>query len=262
MSTEAHVAEALRDDALPLQAYGDFPPYLRRFMNELTYARDFVERGRIRLALVQSYVAIEDRARRDGSEGQAKIQILALVPMVTVDRHRMTCVNAGTAPGILNYGGTFLNLVYVCCFSFPPAADEPLLAQRFGHYVVRIHDPKRLAQEITRALQAERKLGPSPVVRCCRVAYTKGEIAAAVPTAEERAELAYRQKPPAFASDHEYRFVVISNRPARERRNPSCEFHSVEIGSCMDYTELDVLPVAPSPCRLSAPPSLAAKGPH
>lgn len=163
----------------PLRAFGRYPRLLYRVFDQEQYARAFVERGCIRLRLLDDFVAIEDARRRDVAEGRVHIQIPGPVTTVRVDVATGRIVGESTAPGVLNYQGEIVNPVYISCFSYPPRGDVRKLPRHFGRYAVVVHDPRRLAQGITDWLTAEGALGARPVVQCARVSYDKGTTRAA-----------------------------------------------------------------------------------
>jgi hypothetical protein len=215
----------------PLPVFGDFPPFLVRAYSEEHWARAFVEEGRFRLSLLQYFAQIEDSARGDQTEGQAHLQIPQNVQTVHFDGDA-NITRITEAPGYVNLQGAFMNPVYICCFSYPPDGDLTKLPEHFGEHRVLIEDPLRFAQDVTDWLTEEGVLRGTPVVECCRVVYNKGEKGTDTPDHLARVRLTYAQKPPRFANECEYRFVVVAT-PTFEKE-PEWH-HEVNLGHRLPY---------------------------
>jgi hypothetical protein len=218
----------------PLQAFGEFPPTLYRVFDDERWARAFVEEGRMRFRLVQVYQRHEDEIRADASEGNAHLLVSGDVTTLHFDE-QLQIVGRSKAPGFINYQGTFLNPVYVYCFTYPPDGRVDLLPSRFGRYVVKIDEPQRLAQEITNWLTVEGILRGTPVVECAAVRYNKGEQSEEITDHLERTRLNYCQKPKSFADEFEYRYAVVASPPSGQ---PVLDDHDIILGRPLPYVTL------------------------
>jgi hypothetical protein len=226
-----------RTEPIRFTAFGDFPPELFRMFDEERYARDFVERGQLRFALLTYYRTLESATRRDLAEGEAYIRIPGPVTTVTMDVRTGDITGRSEAPGVLNYQGSTTNAVYICSFTYPPDGDITQLPKHFGPWAVRVREPQRLAQDITDALFERTQLGERPIVECARVEYTKGTTAARPLTSEERFRLAYAQKDASFSDESEYRLVVIAGSLLRAQEQ-GLTFHIADLGKPIRYAEV------------------------
>lgn len=218
----------------PLTTFGDFPPFLVRAFNEEKWARAFADEGRMRFSLLEYFTEVEDDARADGTEGEARLQIPHLVQSLRIGNESGS-IEVVETPGHIQWSSNHINPIYICCFSYPPGGDLTLLPGKFGQYRVRVDDPQQLAQDITDWLTHEGDLRGTPVVECRAVTYNKGEKAADILDHQERVRLTYTQKPPSFIEEHEYRFAVIAT-PRSGRDAPL--HHEVVLGKRLPYATL------------------------
>jgi hypothetical protein len=80
------------------------------------------------------------------------------------------------------------------------------MMEAFGKFIVRIDDPAKLAEDIHDYYVNK---GVRVLIEGCRVVYNKGQEVDRMLTANERLDLAYKQKPERFSPDCEFRFVAI-----------------------------------------------------
>ena len=220
----------------PLTVFDSFPPVLYRVFNDVHWAREFVDHGRMRFSRVEYFADLEDPLRADAAEGKAHRLIDGNVFKARLDEND-EIIEVWQEPGVINYRGESLNPAYIICFSLPPDGDERLLPWKFGSVGVRIRDPKRLAQDITDALTREGKLRGTPVVECRSVMYDKGERGDDIADHFERTRLNWFQKPPAFADEYEWRFAVLATPPIGGAPELGMH-HNVDLGGPLRYAEL------------------------
>lgn len=196
------------------QTFGDYSPVLYRAFDKLEYAKAFVERGVVRFGLVTYYCEIEDTLRADRSEGSGSIIAAGTVTRVAMTRNG-TVTRHWDEPGPVHHSVTFANGVYVLSLSRPPDGDLSILREKFGKYIVQIDEPRLLGQDLTDALY-NGVADTAGVIECVRVLYNKGSNIDTPLDQDTRLRLAYGQKPIEFAPEHEYRLVLISQRPDSE----------------------------------------------
>lgn len=186
------------------------PMYLYRGFERSEYATDFIEKGRFRLGLLESYIAIEDKSRRDPNEGRGQVRFVAPLTSVTFDS-RGQAIRTDIRPGLMDHESVNLNCKYLLCCSSPDV-NHRILECRFGPYIVRVDDPCRLANDITTYLERKRitKVGP---IEWVKIRYDKGQVVSNPPDNVESTELTYLQKDIEFADEQEWRLVVM--RPKR-----------------------------------------------
>lgn len=189
-----------------LKAHGRYPKFVYRAFKEKSFAEDFSLRGRFRMGNLRVYASLED-ARGDPSEGQGHFQRFGTV--TTVDftpRSDETAV--AERPGYVDTGMELLNPKFVLSCSLP-GVDLRYLQERFGPWLVRINEPRRLAREISDYLGtlSNRFAGG---VEGCFVHYNKAGRVRAGLTDAASIRFSYSQKPVSFNQEREFRFVVIA----------------------------------------------------
>ncbi len=166
----------------PLIAHGQFPEVVYRAFMQKQHMEAFL-RGTIRFGSLSVYHALEDDARRDNLEGISHLSHNGL------DHH-------GAMPGTAAH--------VLCCST----RLDGLRRGSFGQWIVRIRNPRAFAERVTDALMPRPEMfyeGVEGVV----VQYSKGHVRASMPSPVELIRLSYSQKPDRFATDEEFRFVII-----------------------------------------------------
>ena len=172
----------------------DLPPVLLRAFSERGHAESFCS-GRIRFLERRCYRLMEDRERGDRTEGAAEWIVPGVndVPVTT--------------------GTEYMNPVYVLCMSQPDVDLDHLMKK--GPHVIRVLDSQRLFERLANTLDRQ----CLPDGRVCiaidsgSVSYDKGELATALPDAEERTRMTFLQKPARFRPDLECRIGVVVSGP-------------------------------------------------
>lgn len=187
-----------------LEAHGDYPQTVYRVFDDIKYAKAFIN-GTIRFSLLQKYKCIEDKLRRDITEGEAHV------------------VHNG-----LNYHCSFAsNSFYILCFH---RTLEAAKQSKFGEFIVEITNPQQLATEITKWLET-RSYKHFGGIEGVNVKYSHGKEVDSKPTAIELAKLTYSQKPSFFSDENEFRFVFI-----RESCKDDYEF--IKLGKVQKFCKI------------------------
>ncbi len=190
-----------------MHVFGQFEKFAYRSFSKEEYASSFLA-GKIRFGSISYYARSEDKARCDISEGEARFLVNAV-------RNSQTYIS---------------NNVYIFCF------HRDLVSARksnFGDFVVKINDPKKLAEYVTEQiskLQIHFFGGIEGVI----VEYTKDEEFDNKLGQLELARLVYSQKPRLpFAIENEYRFILITEMNLGE-------FFEIDLNRKLEFGELVV----------------------
>jgi hypothetical protein len=197
----------------PLCTINALPSVLQRAFQNEEHARQFIA-GEIPFGLLQHYREIEGY-RQDETEGEAAIRwnLEAQNP----DLHNVT------------YRGSSLNLYYVLCTSHPDVRRCHLI--NFGSFIVKIHHPLRLLEQICTAWGGdERSSSPAFVTP---VLYNKSELVEPPPYYVAPPCLVYAQKPASYSQDQEYRYLLSCKVGTKE--DP---FLTLKVGPCADICSL------------------------
>lgn len=138
------------------------------------------------------------------------------------------------APGYVHTHVELLNPKFVLCCS-RPGVDLGYLRERFGRWLVKIDQPRRLAQEISDYL------GTLPYrfaggIEGCPVHYNKGGKVRPGLTTNASTRLSYAQKPVAFIQDREFRFVAIVTGTPGSRFDG--DYLSIDLGHALNYVSV------------------------
>jgi hypothetical protein len=167
---------------MQMKAHGEFPDVLYRSFDSLEYARQFVS-GFIRFGAVRVYRKIEDKDRRDETEGIGKFQY-------------------NGKQGEVEFTS---NEVYIlCCYKDIRSA----LISEHGKFIVEISNPLYLAEELTKSLRALRSKHFGGI-EGVMVDYTKGDPVTEKPSSYQISRLTYTQKPQRFSHENEFRYIFI-----------------------------------------------------
>ncbi len=180
----------------------------RAFSSEI-YAKEFVEHGRFRLGHINLYVQIEDKKRRDQTEGQSSSYVKSTIPQVTINKKNMKISKVEYEPGYLKVVGSSLDHLYLLCTS-GEQVDLNLLRKCMGPSIVRINDPNALLRDIHNSNPINSKM---EIIRKCKIEkilYSKGQIEDFDPNSFEAVKRSWIQKPPSFRKECEYRFIVTA----------------------------------------------------
>ena len=215
-----------------LKAHERFPRFVYRAFTQKSYAEDFALRGRFRLGNLRLYPGIEAEERRDASEGQGHFEHFGMSASVDfVAESDGTSVSQ--TPGYVHMHTELLNPAFILSCSLP-GVELNYLRSHFGQWLVKIAEPKQLAQDLSRYLETlpDRFTGVEGcLVNCnkgCRVGEHLSNIAST--------RLAYSQKPVAFSREKEFRFVVIAMGTPSLRFN--AKYLHVDFGGALNYVSV------------------------
>lgn len=167
---------------------------------------DFVERGRLRAGLLETYRTIECDARRDETEGEGLYILKQDVEQgQSLDGQDVVPQRPPGLSPICHTSST--NLIFALCF-LNISVDLEKMKARFGQHVVKVFSPVSLAIEIDYSLNGEDgKSGPFQVYGK-NIEYNKGELIEDGRTPELLTDLAFTQKPKRFSDEKEYRMCI------------------------------------------------------
>jgi len=196
----------------------------------------FVEQGIIRFGLLNYYKNIEDAQRQDSTEGHGSLHVLGIVKTIDISRVTGDVVDVRKEPGHIHLHAHRGNPIYILSCIFPPDNDISCITSKFGDYIVRINDPKRLGQEITNK-RRENSENRTPI-ECVKVLYNKGHQINEELDRNTRSKLAFSQKPSNFKDEYEFRLVAINDGIIDEEGEMTEEFMRIELGRPITYAEL------------------------
>ncbi len=167
-----------------MKVHGQFESKAYRTFKKREHAIQFLN-GSIRFGHIYKYKTIENAKLQDKTEGESHVQ----------------------KDGIQYHSMFASTNIYICCFH---RSMESARKAGFGPYVVKINNPKILAEEITSSLKTkEGKFYGG--VEGVLVEYDKGYTRENLPDSQEMARLTYAQKPrDSYHVDNEFRYVIIS----------------------------------------------------
>ena len=144
-----------------------FPSLLHRYFNDERWAQEFVDRGRFRFSHLEYYKQFECAARGDNTEGEGFASYPDDVQTAHFDGTTGGFKGVSVRRGTMNVSSSSCNAHFIMCCACPPDDDLEPLARQFGRHVVKINDPKRLAEGVAAYLTPL----PSPpsVLECLRV---------------------------------------------------------------------------------------------
>jgi len=225
------------------EVYGEFPEFCYKAFDCKKYAEDFIYSGKFRLNCLGYCRNMEDKSRRDTIEGFGRTKEPGIVTYYGYTQ------NLKEKPAIVQKSGYREhhieqgNQVYCFCTCLPDV-DPAYMSETFGGYIVKINDPKRLAEDIKDYFINN---GQNFLIEGCKVIYNKGQKLDKGLTDSERLDISYRQKEfDKFHEDCEFRIVAIKlNDPCPEeckflsgqfeQVEPECEFIEVNLNKPLNY---------------------------
>lgn len=216
-----------------LKTHGEYPEVVYRTFDEKEYAEEFVNFGKFRLGHLRTYKDTEDLSRKDVTEGVADFHVSDNVTSVSLDEDA-NVESINTKPGLIRTRSELGNPVYLLCTSMSGVEMEHI-SNEFGKYIVKINNPRKLAEDITSFLETmPHKFAGG--IEGQTIKYNKGHIFAKDMGNIERTRLSYSQKPEKFSKDNEFRFIaIIMDRPS-SRYNE--DYLYINIGKRLEYTEI------------------------
>ena len=220
---------------------GEFPEFCYRAFKCEEYAKQFVENGIFRMGCILSYRASEDQSRRDTTEGTGHTIEPGIVTYHGFSKDLKDKPVVQRKLGYQHHTFEQSNRTYCFCTSLP-RVDFGHMKCSFGKYIVKITDPRKLAEDINDFFwDQQRKF----LIEGCYVVYNKGQELDRKLEDNERLDLAYMQKPQSFESDCEFRIVSIGLGDVYNSgckflyedwgAEPACKFIDVNLERALDY---------------------------
>lgn len=179
-----------------MNTIGTFPRTLFRAFDKEEYARAFLD-GELRFGSLSKYRRIESEQRRDVTEGIGHI------------------VQHGADTKVMFASNSF----YVLSFHL---TLDAALKTNHGKYIVEIHEPEQLANDVTKVLShsSEKHYGG---VEGVTIEYNKGANIDRTLSSHEKSRLSYCQKPSFYSHEKEFRFVIC-------RKQCADDYYQLQVG--------------------------------
>jgi len=164
---------------------GEFPKFCYRAFDREEYAKQFIENGIFRLNCLRYCKNMEGK-RRDPTEGRAHTlepDILSVGYVSTKNPAEETIWTK--EEGLQEYHPELNNPIFCFCTSLPDVNLDHM-KNNFGRYIVKINNPRELAEDINKYFIGKRQ---KFLIRGCGVVYNKGEKLDKKLTANERFDL-------------------------------------------------------------------------
>ena len=219
---------------------GEFPEFCYKAYRSEAHAKQFIE-GAFRMNCRFYCREMEDESRRDTTEGNGYTLEPGIVTTGLVSPNPAEKTIWIKEQGYQKHHIDFGNATFLFCGSLPEVNAEYI--NKFGKYILKINDPRKLAEDINDHLF---NIGQRFQIEGCRVIYNKGKKLDRKLSDNERLELPYKQKPEIFINDCEFRIVAIRfgepcNHECKyldgkfEPVEPECKFININLGKKLDY---------------------------
>ena len=221
---------------------GEFPEFCYRAFDRKKYAEEFINSGKFRLRCFGSCRNMEVKSRCDSTEGFGRTIEPGIVTKGLVspnpEEKTIWIKEKGYQEHHIEQG----NKKYLLSMSLPEVKRCHML-RNFGEYIVKINEPKKLAEDINNYFISE---GQKIRILGCRVVYNKGKKLDRELINNERLDLAYKQKPESFKLDCEFRIVANKLGEVCEHEckfldglvEPNCEYLDVDLNKPLGYVEM------------------------
>jgi len=222
---------------------GKFPEVCYKAFDCKKYAEGFMYRGTFRLNCLGYCRNMEDESRRDSTEGYGHTKEPGIVTVGSVSTKNPPEGTIWTKEqGFQEHHSEYGNAIFCLCTCLQDV-NRDHMKDKFGKYIVKIDDPKKLAEAINDYfISKEQKF----LIVGCRIIYNKGQKLEKKLTDNERLDMAYKQKPESFSLEREFRIVAIKfGEPCKEeckflngqfeQVEPECKFIEVNLGRQLDY---------------------------
>jgi hypothetical protein len=224
---------------------GEFPEACYKAFDCKEYAEDFMYRGTFRLNCLGYCRNMEDESRRDSTEGFGHTKEPGVITVGWVSPNPLEKTIWMKEIGHQEHHIEIGNTVFCFCTCLPDV-DLAYMSKIFGGFIVKINDPKKLAEDINEYFISK---GQRFLIEGCKVVYNKGQRLDKKLANNERLDMSYKQKPESFTLEREFRIVAIKfGDPCKEeckfldgqfeQADPVCRFIPVNLGEQLDYTQL------------------------
>jgi hypothetical protein len=224
---------------------GEFPKFCYKAFACEEHAKQFIDSGIFRLNCRYHCRDMEDESRRDPTEGSGRTKEPGIITVGWVSPNPAEKTIWSKEWGYQEHHIDFGNATFLFCASLPEV-NLDYMRERFGRYIVKINDPRRLAEDINDYFFSK---GQRFQIEGWNVVYNKGQKLDRKLTDNERLDLPYKQKPESFIHDCEFRIVAIKfGEPCKqeckyldgqfEQVEPECKFIEVNLGKQLNYLNL------------------------
>ncbi len=221
---------------------GEFPEFCYKAFKCEDYAKKFIDSGIFRLNCLGYCRNMEAKSRRDPTEGRGCTKEPGIVTVGWVSPNPAEKTIWTKEMGYQEHHIELSNPVFCFCTCLPDV-DPAYMSETFGGYIVKINDPKKLAEDINDHFISK---GQRFLIEGCRVVYNKGQRLDRELKDNERLDLSYKQKPESFSPDYEFRIVAIKfGEPCKEeckylsgqfkQVEPECKFIEVNLNKPLNY---------------------------
>ncbi|MHC4677159.1 MAG: hypothetical protein ACYTEK_00525 [Planctomycetota bacterium] len=193
---------------------GEFPGFCHKAFKCEDYAKQFIDSGILRLNCRYHCRNMEDKSRRDSTEGSGSTQEPGIVTEGWVSEDSADKTIWTKEHAHQQHHTELSNAAFLFCTSLPDVNLDHM-RKRFGRYIVKINNPRRLAEDIN---DYSVSIGQQFLIEGCRVVYNKGQKPGRKLTANERVDLSYKRKEfEQFHRDCEFRIVAVKfGEPCKE----------------------------------------------
>jgi len=224
------------------QVCGDFPEFCYKTFTCEEHAKHFIDKGVFRMGCIYSYTEIEDESRRDPTDGTGHTLEPGLVTEGWVspnpEEKTIWTKEQGYRECHIGQGG---NPKFCFCTSSPDV-DINYIKNHFGSYIIKIEEPRKLAEEINDYFFNQNQ---KFLIQGCSVVYNKGEKLDGELEENERLDLAHKQKPKSFVDEREFRIVAMKYDVCDSEckfldgeADLGCKFIEVNLGRKLSYLSL------------------------
>ncbi len=225
---------------------GEFPEFCYKAFDYEEHAKQFVDSGTFRLNCLGYCRNMEDESRRDSTEGYGHTKEPDIVTVGWVSPNPAEKTIWTKEQGFQEHHSGYGNAIFCLCTCLQDV-NRDHMKDKFGKYIVKINDPRKLAEDINDYFISKEQ---NFLIVGCRVVYNKGQELEKKLTDNERLDMSYKQKPVRFSPDCEFRIVAIKfgepcNREGCkyldgqfEQADPMCRFIPVNLGKQLNYTHL------------------------
>ena len=224
---------------------GEFPEFCYRVFEYEGYAKQFIDSGKFRLRCLGSCRNMKEEKLRDPTEGFGCTKEPGIITYYGFTQNLKEKPAIVREFGYQKHHADYGNKVYCFCTCLPEVNRSHML-ENFGKYIVKINDPRKLAEDINDYFI---NTGQNFQIVGCKVIYNKGQKLDRELAGNERLDLSYKQKPESFSPDCEFRIVAIKFSElckgeckfldVDEQFEPECKFIEVNLDEPLNYLSLD-----------------------
>lgn len=222
---------------------GEFPEFCYKAYNNKDHAKQFIYKGIFRLNCRYYCRNMEDASRRDPTEGVGLTKEPGIVTVGWVSPNPAEKTIWTKENSYQEHHIELGNAIFCLCTCLREV-NLDYMKERFGKYIVKINNPRKLAEDINEYFISKRQRF---LIEGCKVVYNKGQKLNRKLTNNERLDMSYKQKPESFSPDQEFRIVAIKFRELSEQPcelkckylsgqlEPECKFIEVNLGKQLNY---------------------------